>query len=143
MFLTLLLSPFLSSQELIPFLVQVLQLLYQELRPQQWVFNAWSLFIINHLYLCYGIINFYIDGFHYHLYSFVENSLCPASSRVSKENAFITFCIKFSKVLPIIQNVTLASKHSEVLHPRLLSIPNFISNLLCSRLEKYSITNVT
>ena len=106
-------------------------------------FSAWPFSIINHLYFCYSIINCHIDGLHYCFCSLFVDSLRLTASRIPKEDTFIIFRIKLSKIFSIIENVALASEHSEVLHFWLLPIPNFICGLLRSCSKVYSIANVT
>src|SRR5919199_1707727 len=78
------------------------------------------------------IFNLYIDGV-INLFGFlVVNSIGFRTNRISKEDAIISFFIKFPKMISLIENKTRTAKYMKEANFRLFLLQYFISSLLMS-----------
>ena len=72
----------------------------------------------------------------------IEHSIRRAVGWISKEHTYITFCIKLTKMVFIIEYVDQAAEHMHMTEVRGLPSENFIWSSLCVRFDIHSIYDI-
>ena len=75
--------------------------------------------------------------------SFVKDSIGFANLRISKENAFIRFSIKFTQVILSVQDEAFTSKNFEITYVGLSSFPKLIWGFVELISNDYTINDIT